>query len=549
MMSPSEFPVLDTLLEILEPDPNERPHARRHLARLLAAQAQGNTAIEVSAEEAAWLMTRPWVGHLQADKALPPTPTVLHNQRLQFHIYWQAERKILEGLASRVPATATDAVAELSTDFLTAAEQYGLDPEKVQQIRRALAQSLTLLTGGPGTGKTTTLAWLLAALMHRHPQLTIALAAPTGKAAQRMKAALDQALPDLPLPQAQKADLEALQPATLHRLLGIGPLPQPRHTPDRPLPHDLVVVDEASMIDVLTLSKLVQALRPDSRLILMGDPNQLASVEAGSVLADLCTCFPAAHCQLTRSHRFNQEIGALADAVLNGDADRVWHLLTTPQNPAIRQLPLQGSRIVEAAFQGYGPFLDQLAQSHADEYTAIAEQASALLNALSRFRMLSPLRHHPIWGTEKLNQQLIRHFQLKPLGERIHVGQPILIQENDYALELFNGDQGIILPLNNTPMAWFEQGRQMRAIPVSQLPAWETAFAMTVHKSQGAEFDEVMLIIPDMPEKQPSHTLLSRELVYTALTRARRRFTLAGTRHSLAGAVNTPTRRVTGLGR
>ncbi len=528
--------LLSHLLRLFEPDdPAARDQAYGHVAALLAAQERGDTAVEVSDQDRNWLAGRPWVGD-----GARPTPVVLQDQLLQFHIYWQAEREILARLKALAQEAPSNVV--LSDHFKAQAQAKALDPEKLVQIERALAQPLTLLTGGPGTGKTTMLAWLLAALLQQQPEMTIALAAPTGKAAQRMKEALDKALPKLPLSQGQKHALQALMPGTLHRLLGIGGTPQPRHDPDNPLEHDLVVVDEASMVDVLTLSKLVRALRPGSRLILMGDPNQLASVEAGNVLADLTRCFPQAHCQLTRSHRFNPQIGALADAVLAGDDERAWTCLKAEDMPALKRLPLEANAFFKAALEGFSEYLQKLEMFHDAGREAVAAQAESLIQALETFRILTPLRYHSRWGTEALNRQLIRRLGFKPLSDTLHVGQPILIQENDYSQGLFNGDQGVILPLSGMPVAWFSEQGRLRAIPVSQLPRWETALAMTVHKAQGAEFSKVLFLLPQ--EETP---IATRELIYTALTRAKEAFWVFGERLALKRAVNRPTKRHSSL--
>ena len=536
---PAYQPLLAPLLATLETEPAAREQAKPYLAALLEAQEKGDTAIPVTPADQAWLQSRAWVGNGEI-----PTPTVLQNDLLQFHLYWLAEQQILQGLTPKVQAVEAQS-GELDTDFKNQANAQALDPEKLEQIAQALPQSLTLLTGGPGTGKTTTLAWLLAALLQQQPDLTIALAAPTGKAAQRMKEALDKAIPTLPLTDVQKQHLQTLTPSTLHRLLGIGRTPQPRYHPDNPLAYDLIVVDEASMVDVLTLSKLVQALKPTARLILMGDPNQLASVEAGNVLADLVKRFPATHRHLNRSHRFNEQIGGLADAVLAGEAEKAWQLLTDTQQTTLEQHPLNANQLLQTAETGFTKFLSTLQSFQSGDAKTVGEQARKLMENLTLFRILSPLRHHAQWGVTALNQSLITRFQqqgLRPIADGLYAGQPILIQENDYQTGLFNGDQGIILPLDGLAVAWFEEGSQMRAIPVSQLPQWETAFAMTVHKAQGAEFAEVLLVLPDEP-----NPLLTRELVYTALTRAKKRFILAANQTSLKQSIHNPTQRITGI--
>ncbi len=533
-------PLLDALMEIFEPhDKTARSRAHSHVEALLEAQQQGDTALQVSPQDASWLRSRPWVGD-----GARPTPTVLNGLLLQFHIYWQAEQQVLSTLKPRIRSD--DPPAPLPEDFVQAAEQQQLDPEKLIQIQRARSQKVTFLSGGPGTGKTTTLTWLLAALLRQQPDLAIALAAPTGKAAQRMKEAMDRAIPALPLADEQKARLLAIAPSTLHRLLGISRRPQPRYHADNPLPAELIVVDEASMVDVLLLAKLVLALNENTRLILVGDPNQLTSVEAGNVLADLTKRFAQAHCHLKRSHRFNQTIGRLADTILEGDGDAAWQQLQAKNQDALGQMALKPSVILEAAKPGLEDYLQRMRAFTSTDYHSTAIQAREIMAALAHFRVLTPLRHHPQWGVTALNQHLIRHFArqgLRPLhAKEFYAGQPILIQENDYQLGLFNGDSGLILPFDGQVVVWFEEGEQMRAVPLSQLPAWETAYAMTVHKAQGAEFDEVVLVLPN--EQTP---VLTRELVYTALTRAKQRFTLAGSKEALIDAVRAATLRTTGL--
>ncbi len=532
-------PLLEALLKTLAP--SDATRTRSVLARLLDAQQRGDTAIEVDDATATWLQREAWVSN-----GSEPAPVILHHNLAQFHIYWQAEREIALHFTPHTLPT-PDNRPPLPHDFLARAAEAQIDEEKLEQIGYALNLQRVLLTGGPGTGKTTTLAWLLAAMLRETPDLSIALAAPTGKAAQRMKESLDKAIPHLPLADDQKAHLQRLTPSTLHRLLGIGRTPQPRHDGDNPLPYDLIVVDEASMVDALVLAKLCRALKPDTRLILMGDPNQLASVEAGNVLGDLVSALPQAHCQLQRSHRFNQTIGALADAVLAGDAEDAWAQLQTSDD-TLQCLPSQRSALLQAIDDGFTDYLAQLQQLQpADSFEAVGTQAHALMQALSQFRILTALRHDRSVGANALNEQLLHHWRTRliPLQDGIHTGQPILIQENDYSLGLYNGDMGIILPWRGTPMAWFEDADAptgLRAIPVSQLPAWETAWAMTVHKAQGAEFDRVLLLLPD--ELKP---VLTRELVYTALTRAKNGFMIFATQTVFEAAVRNRTRRLSGL--
>lgn len=538
--------VARSLAAMLEPDVGQRRATEALLQQLLEAQTGGNTAIALDADTRQWLQARRW-----AASNRETAPVMVDDSLAQFHSYWHAEKAIAAALVARSGASGqTRPVPALEADFIQQARQARLNEEKLVLIEKALGQSLTVLTGGPGTGKTTALAWLLAALLRQAGDLSIALAAPTGKAAQRMKESLDRAIDNLPLNAEQRQHLQQLNPGTLHRLLGIGYTPQPAFDASNPLPFDLVVVDEASMVDVQLLAKLVRALPARTRLILMGDPYQLASVEAGNVLGDLVQGLPEAHAQLTHSHRFNKAIEGLAKAVFGGQAEHAWQLLSGSGSSALAVIEASQKALLAAIDAGFSGYLQALKGVNAgvepEKRGAVARQ---LMDSLKAFRVLSPLRHDRRIGVEMLNQQIISHWQrqrrLQALGQGLFCGQSILIKENDRSLDLFNGDMGVLLPHGKAVMAWFEDSRShtgLRAIPVTQLPRWETAYAMTVHKAQGAEFENVLLVLPDEP--QP---VLTRELLYTALTRAQKKFMLAGHEAIFSAAVTNPLQRTGGL--
>lgn len=544
------------------PSQSDLATAQELFVTMLAALREGSTAVFVDEKWRHWLQDQAWVS---LDGRL--APVVLHGSLVQFHRYWRAERQIVARFAawnrSWQEASEKGEIPSLSEPFLAAAQSFGLDAEKLAAIKRALAQPVTWLTGGPGTGKTTTMAWFLAATQQANPKRRVALAAPTGKAAQRMKEALTHAIAALPLDEAGKAALCALEPMTLHRLLGIGRFPEAQFDAQTPLPFDLVVVDEASMVDLLLLEKLVAALSTDAQLLLIGDPNQLASVEAGNVLGDLVRCFPSWHLPLARSHRFTAAIAELADAVIAGNHKTAWRRLAKydpgaiPESvapPTCARLEPRPETLVAAIEWGYRDVIERLRDfPQENDFAALADCARDLLGALARFRLLSALRHDRLLGVRALNDRITAHWidrHRLPLlahvaGRAIALGQPVVVEENDYALDLFNGDQGVVLPWQGGLFAWFPKPSAaygMRAVPLTQLPRWESGWALTVHKAQGSEFETVLLTLP-----LTSNPVVTRELLYTAITRAKARFLLWGDEAAFAAAVKACSRRLSGL--
>jgi exodeoxyribonuclease V alpha subunit len=484
----------------------------------------------------------------------------------------------------------------------------------------ALRADLTVITGGPGTGKTYTAARLLALLFAMAPQaqrLRVALAAPTGKAAARLRQSIDSALQELgarlgPVPtQAATGEQQATESPslnlaafaqrigaarTLHALLGARPdTRQFRFNASTPLDVDIVIVDEASMVHLEMMAALVQALPPGAKLILLGDKDQLASVEAGAVLGDLCrdagagqydaataryaqaltgcrlapeflaaSSAPDALAQQTvmlrHSRRFGGQIGKLATAVNAGDATAALALLandatgtlhTSPEHKvqAVLRLAVHGRPEAPACYADYlrlvqaGP-----GASGADPQAAHSAWATAVLRAFDRFRLVCAV-HEGDWGTRSLNLAvqlaLTDAGLLKARGEWF-VGRPAMVTRNDSALGVFNGDVGITLPALDPAAAlrvYFLDGDTLRSVASSRLPHVETAFAMTVHKCQGSEFLHTALVLPGADAR-----VLTRELVYTGITRARERFTLLQAQPgALAAAIARPSQRASGL--
>ena len=530
----------------------------------------------------AWLQAlaeSPWVATpvvTGADAVV--RPLVLENGLLYLRRYRQYEARLaaqLRRIAARsLPATGIDAVAPLFTILFPQAQQ----DQQARAAALALRRALLLVTGGPGTGKTTTIARLLL-LRIAQARATgvdaprIALAAPTGRAADRMAESLGRARALLAEAGAVDTDLLAAMPdqaQTLHRLLGpVRNSPHFRHHRDHPLTHDIVVVDEASMVDLPMMCKLVEAIADGSQLVLLGDPDQLPSVEAGDVLAAILAAAGPGDVLLAEDaaalapllgtgegpvpvepgglrgrrvhlqHGWRQDAGLrlapLADAVRGGDAAAALGLLRSDALGAVRLHegvadPLQSD---EAGLFAHWRAL------------ATAPDPDAALAQGGRLRLLTALREGP-QGSRALNGRIEALLS----GSRIGTppawfpGRLLLVTENSYRHGLFNGDVGVCLADGNgTPLAWFPGGSEgVRAFHPAALPAHESAFAMTVHKAQGSEFDQVWLQLPARDNR-----VLSRELVYTGITRARRELHLASSAAVLEAALSRHASRVSGL--
>ena len=412
----------------------------------------------------------------------------------------------------------------------------------------ALRHRFTVISGGPGTGKTYTIVRLLrvlieAALANQRQPPLVALTAPTGKAAARMIEAVRKGLDDMAADPAYDAQITEHVPQTartLHRLLGLtGATTKPRFNADNPLPYDVVIVDEASMVDLPMMAKLADAIHKDARLILLGDRYQLASVESGSVLAEICAntgvnrftadqqsaanqllvdpIQPAIHAladhvvTLQTSRRFNADstIGQLAAAVNAGDVATAHDLLTAGHDD------LQYLDRSDAAA------ISQLTDRLADDYAALhdATDPTLALAQLAKQCVLTAVRKGPA-GSRTLNagitERLAQRFDFSPTAVWYH-GRPVMVTRNDYRTGLYNGDVGIALTNEYGQIrVWFMGDQGLRPFLPSALPAHDTVYAMTIHKSQGSEFDAVTLVLPDYDVP-----VLTRELFYTGLTRAR----------------------------
>lgn len=544
-------------------------------------------------------------------------PLVLMQGRLYFSRYWFYQQQVFFAINTRLE----------STESISPSEQLGqtlqqLFPEKYTQSSTqspepnwqmlaaagACLNRFSVITGGPGTGKTTTVTRLLAALISQQPNLRIALAAPTGKAAARLVESIVAAKTKLAetFPLAEKIPVTSF---TLHRLLGWRP-DGFSYNHNKTLPYDLVIVDEASMVDLPMMAQLMESLGEHTKLILLGDKDQLASVEAGSVLGDLCDSgvmvngyhahglqaqraqqleslcgleagFLNAYIepdaplmansltQLRKSYRFTSDsgIGQLASAVNGGRYDLVEQSFAQYDDIQSYSALYSLDRIeseeanakqAEQAWQqqvvnGYGFYLQAIAKGESPE---------VVLELFNQFQLLCALRQGNS-GLLALNERIQTLLQARglltlgfdaassgqQLGQRWYPGRPVMITRNDYELNLFNGDIGIAMMVPNAGLGDQQELRvcfiadgKVRQILPTRLPEHETAFAMTVHKSQGSEFTDVALVLPE------SHSpVISRELIYTAITRAKSRFSLYSNRDVLERGVSSRIERASGL--
>ncbi|WP_352339474.1 exodeoxyribonuclease V subunit alpha [Psychrobacter sp. 16-MNA-CIBAN-0192] len=489
------------------------------------------------------------------------------------HRAWQAEFN----LAQRVSSILNQKIKPLEILM-----PENLNEQQVKAINVANNNAFSIITGGPGTGKTYTVAQLVIALQQaaesgggEHGKIrfstdsaSLALAAPTGKAAQRMQESLQAAL------DAADVQLQLQEAKTIHRLLGIGRTGRPRYNANNPLGEDIIIVDEASMLGVELANYLVSAVKPGARLILLGDANQLAAVDAGAVLADLCRIplLQPIHVELTESRRFSADsgIGKLANQINKAQADTqaIWQLLK--QDEALNfqyvntlhpetvidnkmQNSLSSYKIISNLTLNYYSYINKIKSLQENRIEKsmpklTKDTISSLMNAFNKFRILSA-GHNGEWGDHYINNHITQwHLtELKlPLGQNTWFhGRPVMVLQNNYELGLFNGDIGFCLQTEDEGSrleVFFENKAQGINVNLLNEEVIATAYAMTIHKSQGSEFDHVAITFDN------SHArLLSKELIYTAITRAKKQISIYSTKHAFEKAVQTPTERHTGL--
>jgi len=520
-------------------------------------------------------------------------PLVLDGERLYLRRYWRDETLVADAVGKRArvlhPVDTEEVRDWLDLLFTSDRKSAGPDWQKLA-CAIALRGSVAIITGGPGTGKTYTVARLLALLFATAPEAgsqRIALAAPTGKAAARLKQSIDKALGELAERVGARLPLRELTQRmgaarTLHSLLGARPDSRAfAHHAGNPLDVDVLIVDEASMVHLEMMASLLDALPPQATLILLGDKDQLASVEAGAVLGDLCHDAQAgAYSGATRdyvraasgeelpgdflgdggalaqqtvmlrhSRRFGGPIGQLALAVNGGEAARAEGILRSGEDGVRWIENAQQQQVLQLAQSGYGAYLDVLNTGiRAGFNTNREEWVRQVLQRFESFRILCAVRDGE-WGVSGLNEAIAHRLAqaglLRPGGDW-YVGRPVMVTRNDYATSVYNGDIGVTLPDPSRPGAlrvWFMEGDTVRSVLATRLRNVETAFAMTVHKSQGSEFRHTVLALP-----RERGAVLTRELVYTGITRASEQFTLVSPPGAvLAEAVAERTHRTSGL--
>jgi exodeoxyribonuclease V alpha subunit len=494
-----------------------------HVARRLAAL--GGDADEAVALAAALAVRGPRLGHVYVDLAtIRDTATVDAEEPVDLASLPWPDDWIAAVTGSPLVAVGEEGGEDRPLRLVGSAlylDRYWREERQVARDLLALGDRLQVIAGGPGTGKTTLVAQNLARMLEAgaDPAL-VALAAPTGKAAARLSEAVHEVGRELDQPA-----LLALEASTLHRLLGWRPGSHSRFRHDRAnrLPHEVVIVDETSMVSLSLMARLVEAVRPDARLILVGDPGQLTSIEAGAVLGDIVAASEDV-VVLDRVHRFGGAIAEVAGAIRRGDADATIEALSgvtwTTDPDALRDGAVACFRAVaEAARAGDG---------------------LGAIQALGGFRILCAHRRgpHGVTGwTERVERWLARDG-LAADGEW-YAGRPLLVTENDYGLGLYNGDTGVVVAdADGRLSAVFERG----VFSPTRLSAVDSVYAMTVHKSQGSQFDTAAVLLPDA-----TSPILTRELLYTAVTRARTELILVGDEAAVRAAVGRPVARASGL--
>jgi len=551
--------------------------------------------VAVETESAVDLAALPWPEPVAWREALAASPVVavgeedlatgtplrLIGSRLYLDRYWREERQVTDDLV----ALAAEPYDGVDNGVLTAgiARLFAGHAQDRQALAAATAvlRRLTVIAGGPGTGKTTTVARVAALLFEqatKGAQPLIALTAPTGKAAARLEEAVHHEAARMDVSDDIRAQLLDMRASTLHRLLGWRPDSHSRfrHNRGNRLPYDVVIVDETSMVSLSLMARLIEAIRPDARLVLVGDPDQLTSIEAGAVLGDVVG--PAADGPLlgdearaaltaavggpvtaeTRPHgavvgdgvvvldtphRFKGGIAELAAAIGSGDADRVIDRLTHAGDD-VTWVPVDVATASEQELKDVRA--GALAAARGVVEAATEGRARKALEALGAFRILCAHRRGPHGATDwmrRVERWLADAIPTFDSARNWYVGRPLLVTENDYSLKLYNGDTGVVVATAADRIAAaFERGGEIVELSPSRLHAVDTVYAMTIHKSQGSQFGTAAVLLPT-----PESRILTRELLYTAVTRASKQVIVVGTEQTVRGAVARPAARASAL--
>lgn len=506
-------------------------------------------------------------------------PLILSNDRLYLQRYYHYETSILNRIKAMIEtedepnsAELLDTIKDEIPKLFDKKPENQTDWQAVAAIS-AVINRFSIITGGPGTGKTTTVAKLLSLLLKINPEMKIALAAPTGKAAARMAESLKESIKNSnDLSENIKQKIDEIIPSTIHRLLGTQKDSiYFRHNAENQLSHDLIIIDESSMIDIALFSKLLDAVRPDSRLILLGDKDQLASVEAGSLFGDLCQyadelnffskeradlinrflnhsengisadrISESSHplfqhiIELKHSYRFSAEegIGKLSYAILSHHEDKISDFYDN-SDPRVQMDENYSDAVFNEIADLYKEFINE-------------EDPKEALKKFNRVRILCAVREgeEGVYSLNRKVEQWLQSKNLITLNSEFYVNRPLMVTSNNYELGLFNGDIGIVREINGEKRVFFESGEtDMKSVLPAFLESVETVFAMTIHKSQGSEFDEVLTVLP----KDSESKILTRELLYTAVTRAREKVSVWGSRDTVLNCVERRVERSSGI--
>lgn len=489
---------------------------------------------------------------------------VLDGRLFYLHRMWMEELHVFNQLSNAM----TEVPRALNAAELVALDKF-FEPGETDEIdyqrlgaERALTSRLTLISGGPGTGKTRTVARTLCALLQAHPQdeepLVVRLAAPTGKAASRLAEAIQSEVQTAGLDELLTEQLFAIEPVTIHRLLQMKHDGTFQRNTANPVHADVVVIDESSMVSLSIMNSLLDAIDPSTRLILVGDPYQLASVDAGAVFGDIVRGVSASSSAegasslvvLQRTHRFSSEsvTAQLAAAVVQGNSTEALSILGDHgehSTTEVRWLPDEGAMGPQGISSS---LIGQEAIKHAKVVieAALEQRTHDALHELAGFKLLCGTRHGErgmhAWN-RAIEAALKKEYRDLIRGEW-YVGRPVIMNRNDYQLNLFNGEVGVTVATDDGVKVAFQDDDDIRLIDPILLTDVESQWAMTIHKSQGSEYRHAVVILPEPPSQ-----ILTRELLYTGLTRAKPQVTIAASATSVQLSIDTPVRRASGLTR
>ncbi|MEZ5112075.1 MAG: exodeoxyribonuclease V subunit alpha [Nocardioidaceae bacterium] len=509
-------------------------------------QPESESGDDAAVKQVAWQQPSAWVQQVAKSAFVTAGVMRLEGTTVYLDRYWREESQVSDDLVRRLAASAPSVdltQLEAGLERVLPGQTFA---EQRDAVRLAAGQLTTILVGGPGTGKTTTVAGLLALLSEQIETQTgvrpqIALCAPTGKASARLQEAIDEATANFQDPK-DRDRVAKLEAQTMHRLLGPrGKSNRFRHDRTNRLPHDVIVVDEASMMPLTMMARLMEAIRDDTRLVFVGDADQLSSVEAGAVLADLVAGLHGVHpspvASLRTTHRYGAQIGALAQALRDSDADQVIEILSAGQLE-VQWIKPDDSAALES--------LKHDLATNAFQMRVAAErgEVTEALALLGKQRLLCAHREgaHGVGGWNRLIERLVSERSGVATYDEWYAGRPVLLTKNDSVLKLRNGDMGITYRRDDGSLRVALDEMDRREFAPTRLVGAETTHAMTVHKSQGSQAEVVTVIMPP-----PESRLLTRELFYTAITRAKEQVRIVGDEASIRAAVGREVRRATGL--